>query len=268
MIRALRSLSAITFSCVCFVATSVRAEVDITLALSDLNEGAGASELQVNGQAALSAGGIRLTKNVGTQVGSAFYKQPVTMSAHRSFSAYFTFRMTNPQCKGIVDGGADGIAFVIAPEGAALGRGGGGLGYQGLASTVAIEFDTHYNPGPQELEKNHVAININGEEVSVASAEVPLKLNNGQIYHAWVDYDGKDDTLQVRVGSTNARPAEPLLSRKVDLEKVVGSEAFVGFSASTGTCLQQHDVFSLYFNADNLLEGIDTSIENYRTAGQ
>lgn len=264
MTPALRSLYATALSCICCVATSARADVELTLAIPDFNVGEGASEMATNGNAGVSKGGIRLTKAVGTTVGAAYYNLPVTMSSHRSFSAYFTFRMTKPHCKGIPDGGADGLAFVIQPARDVLGRGGGGLGYQGLPSSVAIEFDSHVNPGPQEPDKQHVAININGEEVSLASAAVPFTFNDGQIHHAWVDYDGKDDTLQVRLALTNARPAEPALSHKVDLEKVLGTEQFVGFTASTGTCFQQHDIFSLYFNTDNLLQGIDTSVESYQ----
>lgn len=45
--------------------------------------------------------------------------------------------------------GGDGFAFVLQrdPNGtAALGAGGRGLGYEGIANSVAVEFDTWFNP--------------------------------------------------------------------------------------------------------------------------
>lgn len=46
--------------------------------------------------------------------------------------------------------GGDGLAFVVHDDAngtAALGAGGGGLGYDGLRRSVAVELDTDYNPG-------------------------------------------------------------------------------------------------------------------------
>jgi len=243
------------------------ADVELSVAIPDFNP-TDEALLVGSGRVALSQGGLRLTKAEGTKVAAAYYKAPVTMSAHRSFSAYFTFRITKPQCGEATDQGADGLALVIQPDSAAEGTGGGGLGYQGIPKSVAIEIDTFFNPGFKEPEKNHVGISLNGLAESVATAEAPFTLNDGKIYHAWVDYDGKSDTLQVRLALTNSRPAEPLLSHKVDLENILGAEEYVGFSASTGTCRQQHDIFSMYFNADNLPAGIDTSVESYTMAAQ
>jgi hypothetical protein len=248
-------------ACVCF-AVPARADVELTVALPDFND-AEQPAMYTSGRAAPHRGGIQLTDTVGTQAGAAYFRTPLTMSSHRSFSAYFSFNMTNPRCSQSGQDGADGLAFVIQPDLDATGKSGGGLGYRGIPASVAIEFDSFYNSENKDPEKDHVGINVDGAVESLARAEVPFKLNDGRTYHAWIDYDGKDDTMQVRLSLTNARPTEPVLAHKVDLEKHLRTEQFVGFTASTGTCSEQHQVHSLYFNADNLVGGIDTSIEHY-----
>ena len=48
--------------------------------------------------------------------------------------------------------GADGFAFVLQNDRRfALGEGGMSLGYGGIANSLAVEFDTYYNPEPAFL---------------------------------------------------------------------------------------------------------------------
>ena len=60
--------------------------------------------------------------------------------------------------------GSDGFAFVLrgGDEVAALGRGGGSLGYGGLMSSLAIEFDTWANDDMGDVVYNHVAVQAGG----------------------------------------------------------------------------------------------------------
>jgi hypothetical protein len=176
--------------------------------------------------------------------------------------------MTNNQPQGSTNIGADGIAFVIQPDLDAIGKSGGGLGYDGIPNSFAVEFDSFSNDGYEDPKKHHVGINLNGNAKSVATAEVPFTFNNGERYHAWIDYDGKDDSLQVRVGLSSTRPSEPTLSYKVDLEKQLGNEQYIGFTASTGSFSEQHDILSLYFNTENFPGGIDISAESYGMLGK
>jgi hypothetical protein len=52
----------------------------------------------------------------------------------------------------------------------------------------------------------------------------------------WIDYDGRNNLLEVFLSLTSIKPANPLLSTSVELLNL-GSQAFVGFSgaASSGT---------------------------------
>ena len=81
---------------------------------------------------------LRLTPATTGQAGAAYSPTPVTLGGGGVFSTVFQFRFTNTG--GIAP--ADGITFVLAANPTGLGTGGGGIGYLGVANSVAIEFDT------------------------------------------------------------------------------------------------------------------------------
>ncbi len=86
----------------------------------------------------LGAPVLRLTDR--TWQSSAAY-WPGALDATSSWSSQFTFRLT-----GHYRSGGDGIAFVVTANPELLGVQGGGLGYGGLANTVAVEIDTDADP--------------------------------------------------------------------------------------------------------------------------
>ena len=88
------------------------------------------------------------------------------------FETTFTFRLSGASLRcSVMDDvsthcrarGADGFTFAVqsaAPD--ALGHEGAGLGYDGVPSSLAVEFDTHYNPELLEPYENHVAVHARG----------------------------------------------------------------------------------------------------------
>ena len=196
---------------------------------------------------------LRLTNALG-QSGSAFFTDPVTLSNQASFSTYFSFRISNPI--GISDGdgqGADGIVFVVQTVSNTAGGSGGGIGYTGISNSVGAEFDTWDNSsGLGDPNGNHVAIDLNGV-FSPAELAVPVaqRMNDGDVWNAWVDYNGETDLLDVRLSLSGNRPADELVSRTVDLVSVLGSEsAFAGFTSGTGAAGGFHDILSWTFVDD------------------
>jgi hypothetical protein len=191
---------------------------------------------------------LRLTNNVG-QSGSAFINSPISLASDVSFSAAFTFRISNPL--GISDGdgvGADGIVFVVQTVSSTAGGGGGGIGYQGLANSVGVEFDTWDNGGGfNDPNGNHVGIDIGGA-FNGPTAVVATRMNNGLDWYAWVDYNGATDVVELRLSTTNSRPVSPFLTRAVDLTGVLGStNAFIGFTSGTGAAGGFHDIINFTF---------------------
>lgn len=223
-----------------------------SLLFSDFSSTAG---LQLNGvTAAINTGGtgvtdfdgnkvLRLTNNLG-QSGSAFSTSAISLDSNASFSTAFQFRFTDQQ-----NSGADGIVFVVQTVANTAGGGGGGIGYDGLSNSVGIEFDNWFNGGVDPNE-NHVGIDLNGSVNSVVTSTAIADLDSGATFTAWVDYDGVNDLLEVRVNTTGVRPVASLLSLTVDLVTVLGqTNAFVGFTSGTGAAGADHDILSWQFNS-------------------
>ncbi|MGE0483359.1 MAG: PEP-CTERM sorting domain-containing protein [Gammaproteobacteria bacterium] len=221
--------------------------------------------LQVNGQTAVihgCAGGVpngascgavtdfdgnkvlRLTNNT-SQGGSAFSTTAIALDQDASFSTAFRFRFSDQQ-----NGGADGIVFTVQTNSNTSGGIGGGIGYQGLQNSVGIEFDNWFNGG-LDPNGNHVGIDLDGDVNSKVTSIDIADLDNPQnIFTAWVDYDGVNDLLEVRVNTTGIRPVAALLSYTVDLVSVLGqTDAFVGFTSGTGFAGADHDILSWQFNS-------------------
>lgn len=202
--------------------------------------------LQLNGNAAQAGDRLRLTESSFNQSGSAFSQSTVSLASNVSFSSFFAFNISLPAGIGDGDGvGADGLAFVVQTVSNNVGSAGGGIGYQGINNSVAIEFDTYDNG---EISGNHVGIGLNGNTNTVATANHPTRFNDGTTWYAWVDYNGATDLLEVRVAADSTRPASAYLSHTVDLATVLGTtNAFVGFTAATGSGYGRHEILSWEF---------------------
>jgi len=197
---------------------------------------------------------LRLTPDNTSQSGSAFISNPVKLVSDKgfmaSFSAYFSFQITNTG--GLNEGagaGADGIVFIVQTVANNVGTEGGGIGYRGIKRSLGIEFDTWGNgEQTQDPDGNHVGIDTNGNTQSTVTFSEPALFNNGAVWYAWIDYDGDNQSLEVRYDTVNARPAMAKLSFKVNLPSLlVQEDAYVGFSSATGASYNTHDILSFNF---------------------
>jgi hypothetical protein len=166
----------------------------------------------------------------------------------RSWFAFFQFRFTN--AGGISP--ADGIAFVLQTVNNNVGGAGGGLGYVGIANSVAVEFDT-FNNGPAfgDPNGNHVAIdtggNLNGSGVIVNGqsncantatvAGTPNCMANGDIWSVWIDYDGT--TLQVALADNSTDRPRASSTRRSIFHPSGSTSAFIQATGATGADLSQ-----------------------------
>jgi hypothetical protein len=204
--------------------------------------------LTLNGNAAQSGNVLRLTPALDNQSGSAFSTTAITLGAGYTFSTFFAFQITDSAGIGDDDGeGADGLTFTIQTNSNTAGGLGGGLGYQDILNSVSIEFDTFDNGTTfyNDPNGNHVGINTGGA-FGTATATVANRLNNGNVWYAWADYDGT--TLQVRLSETLVRPSVAVVSSVVDLASELGTlNAFVGFTSGTGSGVGNHDILRWEF---------------------
>ncbi len=241
-----------------------------------------ANPLQINGDAAApvfngSTDVLRLTPAEDDQAGSAFSLNTVQLGDNASFSTAFSFQMTNGG--GISDGtsnplGADGIVFVLNTVANNVGALGQGVGYQGVANSVGIKFDTWddsagsfptdndpngnfvaiYTDGSTHLHASsgpNTAYNTPGDATSYYTPSTSMK--DGDIWYAWIDYNGATDELDVSLSDgVDVRPATPQLSETIDLNSasILGSspEVYAGFTSGTGGAYDDNDILSWGFN--------------------
>jgi len=200
-----------------------------------------AGGLTLNSAAAVAAPALRLTGNTANAGGSAYLTGAIPIGPDTSFVTRFVFRQ-----HGTADG-ADGMAFVIQGNSAnAIGALGGGLAYNGVANSLAIEIDSYAGPGDPNA--NHIGVLANGDTVNHLATYVPgFDLENAASHTVWVDYDGVANTLRVYLSEavTTVRPALPVLTlNAVDLAALTGANAWFGFTGATGGLTNNHDIES------------------------
>lgn len=203
---------------------------------------------------------LRLTPAATNQRGAAYSTVAVPLGNNATFSTQFQFRLNSP-------GGinpADGFVFVVGTSTSGLGGAGGGLGYAGAAgNSVAIEFDTFNNGAGDANSSNHVAIDTNGSLTSANltnvygiatcnftgnSYQANGCLSNGHLWTANVSYNGTNLTVTLNdplAGSTFTA----INNLGIDIASTLGQNtAFVGFTASTGSGFENHDILNWTFS--------------------
>ncbi|KAI4369172.1 hypothetical protein MLD38_017652 [Melastoma candidum] len=226
------------------------------------------SSLRLLGDAHLANGTVRLTRDLpvpNSGAGRALYSNPVRFLRQSSsgpsvasFSTFFSFSVTNLNPSSI--GG--GLAFLLSPDSDSVGSPGGFLGLSssngGSGSFVAVEFDTLMDVEFNDINGNHVGVDVGGVVSSRAAdlGGIDVDLKTGNLINSWIDYDGGAGTLRVSVSYSNLKPEQPVLSMDLDLSKYVGDYMFVGFSGSTQGSTETHSIewwsFSSSFGSSDL----------------
>jgi hypothetical protein len=177
--------------------------------------------------------------------GSAFYDTPIALDATTSFNTHFQFQLAGGY-------GGDGFTFVLQNSAAgtkALGGTGGSLGYSpdynpstvSIGRSLAIEFDTYQNPS--DPDGNRISVVRDGDLTRfLASANPTFNLRSGEVLDAWVDYDAATEMLKVYADKGTDKPAIALISDRVNLGSVLGNQAYVGFTAGTGSLADNQDI--------------------------
>lgn len=102
----------------------------------------------------------RLTQALTSQAGSLWFQNKITLASDLTIEADIYL--------GSIDaGGADGIAFVLQPICSGLGVLGGGIGYQGINPSIAVEFDTWQNGGFNDPVADHIGLMRNGNTTHI-----------------------------------------------------------------------------------------------------
>ena len=221
------------------------------------------TDIIINSSAKLKGTTIRLVPSSPNLAGSIFNKQPITIS--NGFDSEFSFRFTNGY-NDVADGspaGADGIAFVIqATNPGYYGKTGGGIGYSGIANSIAVEFDDYKDDNDLgDPDGRHVAVFSNGKEANssdhrssallACTSKIPLLKADSTLYYGKIEYLSKEKKLNIYLDTTANYKIPVLVVDSLSLTKLLnligGDRAFVGFTSATGASYQNTDLISWSF---------------------
>ncbi len=135
---------------------------------------------------------IELTKAENYQRGCAWYPTKIDFSL--AFDLQFNLFF------GFLDGdGADGITLVFQPHNTSLcGLVGGGLGAGGIPDSWIIEYDTWYNGQYNDIQDDHVAIDMNGNLKNAVVGPKSLgNIEDGNIHTTRLVWEPKTQLFQV-----------------------------------------------------------------------
>jgi hypothetical protein len=194
---------------------------------------------------------LRLTDDVPSQAGTAFFINPYSIGKNSDIRARFRFRVSsdpgNP-----VSNRSDGFAFILGGLPAAPGMDGQGLGYAGnpaFSESVIVEFDTFANAFDPSA--SHVAVTEDGQNQSaLASRSTSRPMDNGDLWEVQLQYYGKEERLDVLAVDLDLGGGT-FLTRNIDLLQSLNcgigpcDGVYFGFTGATGSGHAAYDVLSM-----------------------
>ncbi|KAF0908329.1 hypothetical protein E2562_024743 [Oryza meyeriana var. granulata] len=238
------------------------------------------ANLSLDGTAMVTPDGlVELTNDEIRVKGHAFYPSPLHFRESpngtvRSFSVSFVFGIV-PTFSDLSSG--HGIAFLIAPSENFSNA--FSVQYFGLFNNetngnsnghmFAVELDTVRNREFEDIDDNHVGIDINSLR-SLRSYHAGyydesgmfrnLTLASMEAMQLWVDYDRETTQINVTMAPLGmAKPMRPLLSATYNLSGLLMEPAYIGFSSSTGAASARHYLLGWSFNINGPAPAIDIS---------
>ncbi|KAM7499293.1 hypothetical protein LguiA_023707 [Lonicera macranthoides] len=235
--------------------------------------------ISLGGTAEIDKNGIlKLTNETAHIIGHAFYPNPIQFKKTTkndeafSFSTAFAFAII-PQYK---THGGHGLVFTISSTKDLKGL---PNNYMGLLNYntdkshfFAVEFDTVQDLEFQDINDNHVGIDLNSlkSNASVAAAayfvnnggnssKQPLYLQSGKTIQAWIDYNSKENQLNVTLSLSSSKPTSSILSFPVDLSPFLNDSMYVGFSSSTGLLASSHYIVGWSFKMNGQAQSLNLS---------
>ncbi|KAG6693042.1 hypothetical protein I3842_10G144300 [Carya illinoinensis] len=241
------------------------------------------ANLSLDGMANITSDGLlELTNTTTFQTGHAFYPSPISFKNSSngnafSFSSTFVFAII-PNPDHSIRGG-HGVALVIAPTRGL--PGGSSSQHLGLFNytnngnpsnhVVSIELDTFKNQEFEDINNNHVGIDINGLTSNISApveyyvddnsrVASSLDLVGGHQMQVWVEYDGIEKRITVTLAPINAtKPENPLLSLNCDLSPIIYKNMYIGFSSANGQLVAKHYIVGWSFRINGQAPKLDRS---------
>jgi WD40 repeat protein len=206
---------------------------------------------------------IMLTPSEGDEKGALWHNKLVPV--REGFVMDFSFIMTEGNVGNSQEGslpGADGLAFVIqnsTPD--TIGFSGGGIGYENISNSLAVEFDTFANDSLQiedykDPNGNHVAVQSLGplkisarhspENTLAINSDIMILRSDSTKYYVKIDYKQEDESFRVFLDTIEiTEDAIPVINiENFDLSELLnltgGNRAYIGLTAATGSAWEKH----------------------------
>ncbi|KAJ0028097.1 hypothetical protein Pint_35371 [Pistacia integerrima] len=235
------------------------------------------TNITLSGVASFEKNGIlRLTNETSRLQGHAFYSSPIqfknlTTGKVFSFSTSFAVAIV-PEYPKL---GGHGLAFTISPSKNLKSLPSQYLGLFNSSDVgnfsnhlFAVEFDTVQDFEFQDINDNHIGIDINSLTSNASttaayftdsSTKENLTLKSGKPIQAWIDYDAAENIINVTISPYSTKPRLPILSFRVDLSPIFQESMYIGFSSSTGLLASSHYILGWSFNINGPARGLDLS---------
>ncbi|KAK8550870.1 hypothetical protein V6N13_119376 [Hibiscus sabdariffa] len=266
------------FSCLAVVSMAKAQDPDHFI----FNNGFRNANLKLDGNAKIHSNGLlQLTNTSILLTGHAFYPSPTNFNTSSgsarslSFSTNFVVAIV-PESE---EASGHGVAFVISKSSdfshaspiEYLGLANESTNGNSLNQFFAVEFDTILSIDMNDLDDNHVGIDLNGvKSYRQVTAEyyfneerknIRLNLKSGDSIQVWIVYDGQQQLLNVTLAPENSpKPDQPLLSTSIDLSDILMDTMYVGFSAATGSIEScSHYILGWSFNRGGEAQSLEMS---------
>ncbi len=179
-------------------------------------------QLTLLGSTQLTGSSVQLTGASGAEAGAAWFATPVNV---QSFATDFSFQLTSAS--------ADGFTFAIHNNSdSSSGSPGGGLGYQGIPSSVAVKFDLYNNAGEGT---DSTGLYTDGASPTVPAIDMTssgVNLHSGDTMAVHLVYNGTTLTMTITDTVTKASFST---SWTINIPATLGADtAYVGFTGGTG----------------------------------
>ncbi|KAK7265639.1 hypothetical protein RJT34_33261 [Clitoria ternatea] len=215
---------------------------------------------------------IRMTNDSNQySYGRVFYPTKLPMKPISSFSTTFIFSIL-PQ---IPTSPGFGLAFLLCnttspPDALASQYFGLFNNFPSVFPLIAVEFDTGQNPEFNDIDDNHIGIDLNNIEsinatpagyYNSSAAFFPLRMRTGQNIRAWIDFDGENFEFNVTIAPIGiSRPSIPTLSYKNPIiANYISSDMYFGFSASKTNWIEAQRVLAWSFSDSGPARDLNTT---------
>jgi gliding motility-associated-like protein len=229
-------------------------------------------QFQVNGAAeVLNDSCYQLTPEQPGQAGSIWNTTQINLN--ESFEVIMEITLG---CRDLE--GADGMVFGFQPVSTSVGQSGGGIGFEGIAPSLGIEFDTYQNTNQSDPEFDHLALIRDGNLNHVLPSNLagPVRISAGKdnvedcSYHELrVSWNALERRLIVYFDCE-----ERINYQGEIVNSIFGGDPLVywGFTAATGAFANLQAVCFSYTSFDDRLEDVtlcpNGSIQLQASGGQ